>query len=188
MTAEAQLAEVRRLQHIALIIAVLIGFAAALMIPPLHAVSGYTGAVLERYFGQPIILAQIGVLVAVIVYSGTVAARLGSLLATSEGDRRLVAEVESMTDPIFYAVWLLPVSGFVGTVIGVSAAIAPLDGLLTASGAVDKGAIDQVLAGLNVAFDTTLFGLVSVIPAMAVSMAMTRMTERRIARLWPSPG
>lgn len=186
MAAEARLSNIRHLRQISLIVSGLIGLAVGLVTPAIYQSFGAENRLVDRYFAQPIILGQISVLTAVLFYSLMVASRLGRTLGPGHGDRQLVAEVEGLTDPIAYAVWVLPVSGFVGTVIGVSSAIAPLDGLLNASGGVDKGAIDKVLAGLNVAFDTTLFGLISVIPAMAVSMAMGRMTERRVARLLPS--
>lgn len=68
--------------------------------------------------------------------------------------------------PLGFAVWALPLLGFIGTVVGISSAITQL-------GAVQEDAsaeMSSVLASLGFAFDTTFVGLVSVLPVMAVTM------------------
>lgn len=79
-------------------------------------------------------------------------------------DQRRQARSASPT----FAVWLLPVLGFIGTVVGISDAIEGLE----KSGAGGDAARDfsAVFAGLHVAFDTTLVGLVLAIPLTALLM------------------
>lgn len=69
--------------------------------------------------------------------------------------------------PLVYGVWVLPLIGFIGTVIGITEAIGGLDGMIAATGDPAAG-LEGVLGGLRYAFDTTLLGLVAVIPVMAV--------------------
>lgn len=59
-------------------------------------------------------------------------------------------------------VWSLPILGFIGTVIGVSGAVASLAGSLDAANDVSqlKGALTSVFDGLKTAFDTTLLALI----------------------------
>lgn len=69
--------------------------------------------------------------------------------------------------PLSYAIWVLPLLGFIGTVIGISNAIGGL-GTVFAEGDRQE-ALESVLGALRFAFDTTFAGLVLVIPVMAVS-------------------
>ena len=69
--------------------------------------------------------------------------------------------------PLNYAVWVLPLLGFIGTVVGISEAIGEL-GNVFADGDRQQ-ALQSVLGGLRFAFDTTFAGLVLVIPVMALS-------------------
>ncbi|MGX0905122.1 hypothetical protein ACSSV8_003716 [Roseovarius sp. MBR-79] len=69
--------------------------------------------------------------------------------------------------PLSYAVWVLPLLGFIGTVIGISDAIGGL-GTVFADGDRQQ-ALESVLGALRFAFDTTFAGLVLVIPVMALS-------------------
>lgn len=59
-------------------------------------------------------------------------------------------------------IWSLPILGFIGTVMGVSDAVASLAGSLSSGGSMDamKGALQEVFAGLGTAFDTTLLALI----------------------------
>jgi biopolymer transport protein ExbB/TolQ/phage FluMu protein Com len=59
-------------------------------------------------------------------------------------------------------IWALPIMGFIGTVIGVSAAVASLGGSLESASdiSVIKDSLNDVFAGLGTAFDTTLLALV----------------------------
>ncbi len=59
-------------------------------------------------------------------------------------------------------IWALPILGFIGTVMGVSTAVASLAGSLSGGESMDamKAALQDVFAGLGTAFDTTLLALV----------------------------
>jgi len=59
-------------------------------------------------------------------------------------------------------VWALPILGFIGTVVGVSAAVASLAGSLESAEGINgmKDALNDVFAGLGTAFDTTLLALI----------------------------
>lgn len=69
--------------------------------------------------------------------------------------------------PLSYAIWALPLLGFIGTVIGISEAIGDL-GRVFADGDRQE-ALAAVLAALQFAFDTTFAGLVLVMPVMALA-------------------
>ncbi len=59
-------------------------------------------------------------------------------------------------------IWALPIMGFIGTVIGVSAAVSSLGGSLEEASdiSVVKDSLNSVFSGLGTAFDTTLLALV----------------------------
>ncbi len=71
-------------------------------------------------------------------------------------------------------IWSLPILGFIGTVMGVSAAVASLASSLSDGGSMDamKSALQDVFGGLGTAFDTTLLALIMSmlvkIPASAI--------------------
>ncbi len=74
-------------------------------------------------------------------------------------------------------IWALPIMGFIGTVIGISSAVASLAGSLESASDISaiKGSLKDVFGGLGVAFDTTLLALVLSlfvkIPASALQKA-----------------
>jgi len=59
-------------------------------------------------------------------------------------------------------IWSLPILGFIGTVMGVSTAVASLANSLSDGGSMDamKSALQEVFGGLGTAFDTTLLALI----------------------------
>ena len=59
-------------------------------------------------------------------------------------------------------IWSLPILGFIGTVMGVSTAVASLANSLSGGGSMDamKSALQEVFGGLGTAFDTTLLALI----------------------------
>jgi len=192
-----RLAALRRLARGALAAGTTLAIAVYLVLPPLWFALFGSGELASRYLGQPIIRAQIGALAGLVLYRAVLLmaanrqaaaneALIRSLDAPLRGPavRILSAELEAEAVPLSYMSWILPVSGFIGTVIGVSLAIAPLGALIDATGGIDSAAIGEVLSGLNLAFDTTLFGLLAVIPAMALSYSVDLAIGRRIARLW----
>jgi biopolymer transport protein ExbB/TolQ len=83
--------------------------------------------------------------------------------------------------PLSFVVWALPILGFLGTVIGVSAAIKPLSILV--EGKSGASVAQEILGHLLYAFDTTLTGLLLVIPLMAASIAAAAKVRQRTAEL-----
>lgn len=73
--------------------------------------------------------------------------------------------------PLSYAIWVLPLLGFIGTVIGISDAIGDLGDVFADSAR--EEALASVLGALQFAFDTTFAGLVLVIPVMALTTAVS---------------
>ena len=71
--------------------------------------------------------------------------------------------------PLRFAVWVLPLLGFIGTVVGVARAIVGLETVI-ATGSRSTDGLLTVLGGLQFAFDTTLLGLAAVIPVMLMQM------------------
>lgn len=86
-----------------------------------------------------------------------------------EGHRALRAA------PLGYAIWALPLFGFIGTVIGISGAIGGLGAVFADTGR--EEALAGVLGALRYAFDTTFVGLAAVIPAMALAAALRARSE-----------
>ena len=75
--------------------------------------------------------------------------------------------------PLRFAVWALPILGFIGTVVGVARSIGGLEAVIPAAPGGDPSeGLLTVLGGLRFAFDTTLLGLVAVIPVMVLRMVL----------------
>jgi methyl-accepting chemotaxis protein len=77
------------------------------------------------------------------------------------------ADIDSMiisakNSPVRFFIWLIPVLGFIGTVLGVSSAIIGFSDIIQAGSdfAMVKGSLGGVSTNLGVAFDTTLLALV----------------------------
>jgi biopolymer transport protein ExbB/TolQ len=112
------------------------------------------------------------------------------LAEATAGDRAVIERVDSLIAraeaveharlvPLAFVVWALPILGFLGTVIGVSAAIKPLSILV--EGKSGASVAQQILGHLLYAFDTTLTGLLFVIPLMAASIAAAAKIRQRTA-------
>lgn len=69
--------------------------------------------------------------------------------------------------------WLIPLSGFLGTVLGMGQAIGAFDAVIAAQ-AGDLSALAPSVRGLSVAFDTTLLALALVVPLKIVEVATHR--------------
>lgn len=83
--------------------------------------------------------------------------------------------------PLTYAVFALPVLGFLGTVIGISGAIGDLGELFQSD---DRStALAEVLGQLRFAFDTTFLGLVGVLPAALGMTVVDALADRVEAEL-----
>ena len=88
-------------------------------------------------------------------------------------EQQSAMEREKVTISILYlhtAMWAIPVLGFLGTVWGIAEAVANLIPLLKGLSASELGGsqLAESLAGLGVAFDTTLVALSLSLPAMAL--------------------
>jgi biopolymer transport protein ExbB/TolQ len=76
-------------------------------------------------------------------------------------------------------IWAVPTLGFIGTVIGIGAAVAGFSTTLETASSIDgmRDSIESVTGGLGVAFDTTLLALVMSILIMFPSSALQRLEE-----------
>ena len=85
-----------------------------------------------------------------------------------------------------YGAWLLPISGFIGTVIGIRQAIAPLDEISAVGAQSDSiaSALGEVVNGLELAFDTTLVGLLASVPVVLLIWLLGLSLERLHAVLY----
>ena len=122
--------------------------------------------------------------------SGRVArldASAGNRGATTDDDPYTMGEryglqrrryVERGLAPLRYVVWVLPLLGFIGTVVGISDSIAGLGSVIASDGGgqATEGLM-TVLDGLRFAFDTTLLGLATVIPVMAFLTILERIED-----------
>lgn len=77
--------------------------------------------------------------------------------------------------------WAIPILGFIGTVLGLSSAIASFTGVLTASGEISEltPALKQVTSGLSTAFETTFLAL-SVALALQIFATFVRKSEEEL--------
>ncbi len=69
--------------------------------------------------------------------------------------------------------WLLPLTGFLGTVLGMGATIGGLAEQLP-KGNIDFQSLGPTVAGLSVAFDTTLLALILLMPLKGVELYLNR--------------
>lgn len=90
--------------------------------------------------------------------------------------------VDAEWRPLTAAMWLLPLSGFLGTVVGMGAAIGSFDGVITAGGG-DLQALVPAVAGLATAFDTTLLALALVVPLKLCEVALDGRDRRLVDRI-----
>ncbi len=91
------------------------------------------------------------------------------LTSQSEIDANQVAGSYSIAKVFL---WAIPIMGFIGTVLGIGAAVGQFGDVLKAAGEMDalQAALTTVLGSLGVAFDTTLLALVfSIILAIPVA-------------------
>lgn len=180
--------------------AAIIGFAGMLIPMPEDAAST---TLIERLIGNPFVLAIGFVGVWALVYgviqlwASSMVSRAGGLAGwmSGQGGGQMFAGPQSDASlsaglfidrwqsfatrrmaPLSYAVWVLPLLGFIGTVIGISDAIGDL-GTVFADGD-RQAALESVLGALRFAFDTTFAGLVLVIPVMALSTWLALLDDR----------
>jgi biopolymer transport protein ExbB/TolQ len=79
-------------------------------------------------------------------------------------------------------IWVLPMLGFLGTVLGISVSVGGFSGLLSDVKDLTKvkTGLTQVTSGLSTAFDTTLLGIVCAVACM-VLMSIAERSEYRLA-------
>jgi biopolymer transport protein ExbB/TolQ len=82
-------------------------------------------------------------------------------------------------------VWAVPTLGFIGTVIGIGAAVGGFSDTLEAASSLEsmKESIGAVTGGLGVAFDTTLLALVMSMLIMFPANAVQRLEETLLGRV-----
>ncbi|QDV13384.1 hypothetical protein CA51_32740 [Rosistilla oblonga] len=82
-------------------------------------------------------------------------------------------------------IWSLPILGFIGTVMGVSAAVASLATSLSGGGNMDamKAALQDVFGGLGTAFDTTLLALIMSMLVKLPASALQKSEEDLISNV-----
>lgn len=100
---------------------------------------------------------------------------------------RAFDRVESEYKALSACMWLLPLTGFLGTVVGMAAAIASFDGVLDAAGR-DLGALAPAMSGLATAFDTTLLALALVLPLKLIEVGLEGRDRRLLDRIDASVG
>ncbi|NQT12966.1 MAG: MotA/TolQ/ExbB proton channel family protein [Planctomycetes bacterium] len=100
----------------------------------------------------------------------------GMLASQSEIDANAVQSSYTLLN-VF--VWAIPILGFVGTVIGISAAVSGFSGSLEAAQDISvlKDSLNNVTGGLATAFDTTLVALVMSMLVMFPSSALQKAEE-----------
>jgi hypothetical protein len=76
--------------------------------------------------------------------------------------------------PLSFGIWLMPLLGFIGTIIGISGAIAELPKIRN-----QEDNLSSVLGNLYIAFDTTFLGLICAI-CLAVILFIIRLRWRTI--------
>lgn len=84
---------------------------------------------------------------------------------------------EIVFSPLKLGLWLFPVLGFLGTIIGISAAIERLPDAMKERG----GQLTAVVSQLHFAFDTTFLGLIAAIVLMFTTAATASVWERNHA-------
>jgi biopolymer transport protein ExbB/TolQ len=145
-----------------------------------------------------IVLANLGSLPAPAMDS-FLAARLIRALRHFEARRRVVEVVEHLAAEsraddlrvdasyslVRVFVWAVPTLGFIGTVIGIGAAVGSFSDTLDAASSLEgmKESIGSVTGGLGVAFDTTLLALVMSMLIMFPANAVQRIEETLLGQV-----
>lgn len=86
--------------------------------------------------------------------------------------------IDLLLHPLRYSQTLFPAVGFIGTVVGISGAVQALPDVLR------NQAVDDLLASLHVAFDTTFLGLV-VATAIGIGLVLLDFKHAQLRALQP---
>jgi biopolymer transport protein ExbB/TolQ len=103
-----------------------------------------------------------------------------------ESDLKSLSELEADRQHDSYSLlriihWAMPMLGFLGTVLGISQTLSQLD---TATLASQQGdAMNQLTAGLNIAFDTTAIALVLTVISMFIQFAISRLEQSILSQI-----
>ena len=92
------------------------------------------------------------------------------------------ASVHSEYKALTAILWLVPLSGFLGTVVGMSAAISSFDVLISGSGA-QLSSLAPAVTGLATACDTTPVALSRGVPLKLIEVSLERADERLLSDL-----
>ncbi|GIW99446.1 MAG: biopolymer transporter [Pirellulaceae bacterium] len=106
--------------------------------------------------------------------------------ASLESDLEKLADAEAQRQHDSYSLiriinWAMPMLGFLGTVLGISQTLGQLDTELLATQ--QQEAMNQLTAGLYVAFDTTATALVLTVALMFLQFTVNRLENRLLTRL-----
>lgn len=113
----------------------------------------------------------------------------GSRAAADDAAEDDTAQAEAALDGAYavprVAVWAIPLFGFIGTVVGISAAVAGFSGFLQTAEEIEqiKQGIGGVTTGLAVAFDTTLLALALSVAVMLPLVLLERWERRLVLAL-----
>jgi hypothetical protein len=82
-------------------------------------------------------------------------------------------------------VWAIPILGFIGTVVGIGAAVSQFDTFLSNAEDIDvlRDGLAKVTGGLGVAFDTTFLALAISLLVMLPLAAVERLEQRLLTRI-----
>lgn len=111
-------------------------------------------------------------------FRGNRPARDEVLKVANQSINRAYDRVEDDYRSMNAVLWLLPLSGFLGTVVGMAAAIGAFDAVLSQVRN-DLSALGPAVEGLAMAFDTTLLALALVVPLKLMEVALAG-RDRRI--------
>ncbi len=97
-----------------------------------------------------------------------------------EGDLKSLSELDADRQHDSYSLlriihWAMPMLGFLGTVLGISQTLGQLDTKMLATQ--QENAMNQLTAGLYVAFDTTAIALILTVVSMFLQFAVSRLEQ-----------
>ena len=109
----------------------------------------------------------------------------GALTGQSAIDANLMDSSYTM---LHFLIWVLPIIGFIGTVVGIGFAVTGFSDVIPKVSEVEKAmdslrlGLGQVTSGLGTAFNTTLVALCLVAPLMLLTSWLRKSEERLLAR------
>lgn len=103
-----------------------------------------------------------------------------------EGDLKSISELDADRQHDSYSLlriihWAMPMLGFLGTVLGISQTLGQLDTKMLATQ--QENAMNQLTAGLYVAFDTTAIALILTVISMFLQFAVSRLEQGILNRI-----